>query len=392
MPADSLKSLLTRTDLPIARIVRALSALGSATSLDLVRVAGLARSTVSTALAELRDAGLIVEVEARQNGMGRPTVLFSLTPDSGRCAGVLLGLDEIRIAICDMAHNVLSDRSVPMTRDYGPATAFSVVRDELGADCTALDLTLSDLFGVGLAVSAPISEKGVVAVSSVLPTWSGVDLSAVFGSLGCPVHADNESHCGALAEMTWGAAIGEPNFILIKFDLGIGGAIVLDGQVRRGLNGSAAEFGHLTLDPRGALCRCGNRGCLETMVGATHLLKVAGEMSGREVGLDEFVCAAVDGHIGYRRLIEDAADIAGWGAGLVGTVLDPPVVIVAGGLAKAGELFLDRFVKSYDRHASAKSATLPPERRQRFLLGRFLANDTVLGAVALVLHQQCRIA
>ena len=73
-----------------------------------------------------------------------------------------------------------------MTRDYGPATAFSVVRDELGADCAALGLTLSDLLGVGLAVSGPISEKGVVAVSSVLPTWSGVDLSAVFGSLPNP--------------------------------------------------------------------------------------------------------------------------------------------------------------------------------------------------------------
>ena len=393
MQFDSLRPLLTGTELPAAKIVRAMAAAGTTTAAELSKTTGLARSTISQGLAELRDAGLVVEVEVRQSGIGRPTVLYSLSPDSGRCAGVLLGLDEIRIAICDTTHTVLSDRSIPMTRDYTPVDARGIVAAELATDCRRLGFERDDLLGVGLAVSAPVSAAGVVLAGSILPTWDGVDLTDVFGShFGCPIHADNESHCGALAEMTWGAAIGEPDFVLIKFDLGIGGAIVANGHLQRGFNGSAAEFGHLTLDPRGALCRCGNRGCLETMAGATQLLKLARDMSGHEVSLDSFICEAIDGHVGYRRLIDDAAEIAGWCVGLIGTALNPPLFVVAGGLARLQGAFLDRLMQSYERHTLCKSALLPEGQRARFAVGRFLANDTVLGAVALVLHQQSRIA
>jgi predicted NBD/HSP70 family sugar kinase len=215
----------------------------------------------------------------------------------------------------------------------------------------------------------------------------------VFGrGLDCPVHADNESHCGALAEMTWGAAIGEPDFVLIKFDLGIGGAIVCAGRLHRGRNGGASEFGHLILDPRGAPCRCGNRGCLETLAGANGLLARAGELCGRTFTLPELVGAALAGHAGCRRLMEETAELSGWGAGLIGTALDPSLFVITGGLAQAGELFLDPLMASYERHSLCKSSMLPAERRPRFVLGKFLSNDTVLGAVALVLHQQSRIA
>ncbi|MDR3440270.1 ROK family transcriptional regulator [Telmatospirillum sp.] len=393
MLSDRLRPLLTGTELPAAKIVRAMSAAGATTAADLNKATGLARSTISQALAELRDGDLIVEIETRSTGMGRPTMLFTLNPQAGRCAGVLLGLDEIRIAVCDTAHAVLSDRSIPIARDYTPADACAVIAAELSSDCRRLGFEVGELLGVGLAVSAPISPAGVVLAGSILPTWDGVDLASVFGSnLHCPVHADNESNCGALAEMTWGAAIGEPDFVLIKFDLGIGGAIVVNGGVQRGFNGSAAEFGHLTLDPRGALCRCGNRGCLETMAGATQLLKLARDTTGHDVSLDSFICEAIEGHVGYRRLIEDAAAIGGWCLGLIGTALNPPLFVIAGGLARTNELFLDRLVQSYERHTLCKSALLPEGQRARFAVGRFLANDTVLGAVALVLHQQSRIA
>jgi len=228
---------------------------------------------------------------------------------------------------------------------------------------------------------------------SILPTWGGTDLAEVFGpGLGCPVHADNESHCGALAEMTWGVAVGEPDFVLIKFDLGIGGAIVADGRLQRGLNGGAAEFGHLTLEPRGALCRCGNRGCLETIAGAPTLLRMAHESTGDALTLDQFIERALAGNLGFRRLIEDAAGVSGWAVGLLGTTLNTPLFVIAGAMAKAGDLFLGPLERSYERHTLCKSILLPPDRRPRFATARFLSNDTVLGAVALVLHQQSRIA
>lgn len=382
-------SLISPAESPSARLVRALALKGEATAVELVGETGLSRSAVSTVLGELRAAKVVLDIDTRQAGMGRPTLLHALNPGLGVCAGVLLGLDEIRLSLCDVTHAVLTDESVAVRRDYPPEEAVRVVQTALERHCAALGLTVHTLIGVGLAVSAPVSPEGVVLSGSILPTWNGVALGPLFrAALGCPVHAENESNCGAFAEMMWGAAKGESDFVLVKLDLGIGGAIVENGRLLTGARGAAAEFGHLTLDPRGALCRCGNRGCLETIAGATHLLRQAEAVTGRPVDLAEFVQEARHGHAGYSRLLDDAADMAGWGIGLIGTVLNPPLFVLSGGLAQAGDPFIARVRASYLRH----TVRLNDEAEAtRFVVGRYLSNDTVLGGVSLVLRQERRI-
>ncbi len=389
---DPISTLFLDTDQPASRIVRAMAAIGSATASQLVQATGLARSTVSTLLTELRETGVVIELDSRSTGFGRPSQLLSLNPARGRCAGVLLGLGEIRISVCDLTHSVLSDVWLPINLDYSPEEAARAVRKSLEQQCDTLGIRISDLLGVGLAISAPLSFEGKVLNGDVLPTWNGVDIASVFAAeLDCPIHAENESHCGALAEMTWGAAMGEKNFILFKFDLGVGGAIVLDGAVHRGTFGNAAEFGHLVLDPRGELCRCGSRGCLTLSVGAFHLLRKAEEFTGHPVSIDEFIEHARAGHIGYRRLVEDAADIAGWGMGLTATILNPPLFVIAGKLAMVGDFFVERLQKSFERH-TLPQMEVQGKGRPRFVVGKFLGNDdTVMGAVALVLHQHGKV-
>lgn len=391
---QNINNLFLDQDSPAGRLVRGLAALGAATAGQLVRPTGLGRSTVSTVVSELRDADIVIDVEVKANGFGRPSQLLSLNPASGRCAGVLLGLGEIRIVICDLTHAVLSDVWIAIRRDYTPEEAADQVRDSLTVQCASLGLTISDLLGVGLAISAPLSYDGKVLNGDVLPTWGGVDLAEIFSSrIDCPLHAENESHCGALAEMTWGAAVGEKDFVLYKFDLGVGGAIVRDGVVYRGISGAAAEFGHIVLEPQGSLCRCGNRGCLQTFVGGFHLARHAEAFSGQPVSIDQFIERAREGRLGYRRLIEDAAEKAGWGMGITSSILNPPLFIIAGKLATIGQPFLEPLERSFARHTLPLPEHAPGVRAPRFVIARFLGNDdTVMGAVALVLRQHGRIA
>jgi len=391
---QSIKHLFLDQEAPSGRLVRGLAAFGAATAGQLVKSTGLGRSTVSTLLSELRDAGIVIDVDAKTGGFGRPSQLLSLDPALGRCAGVLLGLGEIRIVICDLTHAVLSDVWIEIERDYTPEQAADQVRDSLTVQCEALGLAIRDLLGVGVAISAPLSHEGKVLNGDVLPTWCGVDIAEIFSTrLDCPLHAENESHCGALAEMTWGAAVGEKDFVLYKFDLGVGGAIVRDGTVYRGVSGSAAEFGHIVLDPNGSLCRCGNRGCLQTYVGGYHLVRHAEAFSAQPVTIDQFTERAREGRLGYRRLIEDAAEKAGWGMGITSSILNPPLFIVAGKLATAGPAFLEPLQRSFERHTLPQPADVPGIRFPRFTVARFLGNDdTVMGAVALVLRQHGRVA
>jgi predicted NBD/HSP70 family sugar kinase len=389
-----MKELFGDTDAPAGRIVRAIAAIGATTATQLVKSTGLARSTVSTLLSELKDCGIVLELDTKSNGFGRPSQLLSLNPETGRCAGVLLGLGEIRIVVCDLAHTVLSDLWFETPRDYTAEDAAIQIKAKLAEACASLGLTIGDLLGVGLAISAPLSYDGRVLNGDVLPTWGGVDIGAIFSKyIDCPLHAENESHCGALAEMTWGAAIGEKDFVLYKFDLGVGGAIVRDGVVQRGFNGSAAEFGHIVLDSHGELCRCGNRGCLQTFVGGYHLMRHAEQFSGQPGTIDQFIERASQGRLGYSRILEDAAEKAGWGMGITASILNPPLFIIVGKLATIGRAFFEPLERSFARHTLPPPDQVADMRRPKIVVGKFLGNDdTVLGAVALVLHQHGRIA
>lgn len=387
------KDLVATPGSPAARLVIALASRGEASAADLAAETQMSRSSVSTILADLRETRVVLDLERRQGGMGRPTQLHMLNPEIGTCAGVLLGLGEIRVSLCDVSHKVLTDERVVIDEAYTPDEAAETVAATLQAHCAALGLQVKDLIGVGLAVSAPVAADGTVVFGSILPSWSGVEIGEVFHKrLGCPVHVDNESHCGALSEMTWGAARGESDFVMFKFDLGTGGAIVLDGVLRRGANGCGGEFGHMTVDPRGALCRCGNRGCLETLVGGSYLLQMAREATGRDLTLPEFVKEARAGNTGFRRLIEDAGDAAGQAVGLIGSALNPPLFLITGGLALADDLFLLPMRAAFERHTLCRPSQLPENQRPQIRLGQFLNNDNVLGAAALVLRQVAQVA
>lgn len=383
---------LASPDTALGKTLIAIAGRGEASAAELVADTAMSRSSMSGILAELRQSGAVLDVMRQQKGVGRPTLVHALNPALGTFAGVLLGLGEIMVTLCDAARQTLADEHIFLHVSYTPEEAADLVHEILTRLCAARGLQVADLVGVGLAVSAPVALDGTVLFGSILPTWNGVRIGDVFHRrLSCPIHIDNESHCGAIFEMTWGAAKGEADFVMFKFDLGTGGAIVTDGRIRRGANGFGGELGHMTIDPRGTLCRCGNRGCLDMFTGGNQLIGEAARSLGRAPSLAEFVAEAKAGHLGYRRLIEDAGEYAGIGLGILGSALNPPMFLITGGLALAGELFLAPMRASYDRHTLCRQSLLPEGQKTRILTGTSPANDNVLGAAALVLRQISRV-
>ena len=245
---------------------------------------------------------------------------------------------------------------------------------------------------MGISVSGPLRPDGRVIRASILPRWAGVNVRDVFGPvLERPVFAANESNCAAIAEMTWGAAAGEDDFVLFKIDVGLGGAIVRDGTVLTGIAGGAGEFGHVSIDPQGPLCRCGNRGCLELYAGFSRPLDELARIHGRPLGMDDTILLAEQGDAVALRLIEDTGEIAGRGLAMIGNILNPPLILVTGRMAVAGDLLLAPLVRAYEKHILIKSPDLPATLRTRIKLGHFTENDALLGAVGLVLKGQGRL-
>src|SRR5207302_3147826 len=124
--------------------------------------------------------------------------------------------------------------------------------------------------------------------------------------LGMPVEIENDANCGALAEMTWGAGRDCSNFAYIKAATGIGAGIVVDGRLLHGASGTAGEIGHTTLDESGALCYCGNRGCLETVASGPAIVRLVANGSGELPTLAEVIQRAAEGDVRCRRAISDA--------------------------------------------------------------------------------------
>jgi predicted NBD/HSP70 family sugar kinase len=192
--------------------------------------------------------------------------------------------------------------------------------------------------------------------------------------------------------MTWGGAVGVDDFVLFKIDIGVGGAIVANCRVLSGAAGAGGEFGHMTLDPHGELCRCGNRGCLELTASLNPAIAAASRFLGREVGVDEFVEAAARGDVGFGRLIADTATIAGRGLGMLGAILNPGLILIGGRAALAGEALMAPLIASYERHTLIKREDTPPAQRVRIEVAKFPRNHALLGAVALVLRRHGRLS
>ena len=383
----SLRSLRERNRLQVLEVVRGS---GSVSRADIARRTGLARSTVSTLVNELLGAGLLVERGAPDDGnttQGRPPVLLSFDPGAGAVIGMHFDHPVLRVAVADLGYTILAEATVPVDVDHD-------AQDSLDAAVALIDevLVKSDeererLLGAGAALAGPIdSATGTVGSSAILPGWVGLSLAQELEArLGLPVHVDNDANVGALAESVLGAGRGVSEMAYIMLGSGIGAGLIIGGQVYRGSGGTAGEIGHVLVDEHGPLCRCGNRGCLETYAGADALLDLLRRKHGDELTVDGLVQLARDGDAACQRVIADAARIVGVAAATLCNQLNPELIVIGGELAQAGPLLLDPLRESIVRYAIPAAA-----EDVRVVTGELGERAELLGALVLVLGRSDR--
>jgi predicted NBD/HSP70 family sugar kinase len=200
--------------------------------------------------------------------------------------------------------------------------------------------------------------------------------------LGLPVYLDNDANLGALAEMLWGAGQGVTQAAYVKVGTGIGAGLVVDGQIYRGAIGTAGEIGHTTVAEDGPVCRCGNRGCLERLVGVPALLDSLRGSRGPGLTMQDMFDLALSGDVGSRRVIADAGRMIGVVIANLCNLMNPGLVIVGGPLSVVGDVLLEPLRASFARCA------LPVVVASTQLVeGRLGDRATALGAVGLALRK-----
>lgn len=366
----------------LERVVRAVRMAGSLTQAEIARSTGLSAATVSNIVRELKDGGTVEVTPTSAGGRMGPQRLLS--GDAGIVIGVDFGHTHLRVAVGNLAHQVLAEESEPLDVDASSAEGFDRAEVLVKRLIAATGIGPDKVIGIGLGVPGPIDvESGTLGSTSILPGWTGINPSQeLSGRLGVPVYVDNDANLGALGELVWGSGRGVKDLAYIKVASGVGAGLVIDGTIYRGPGGTAGEIGHITLDESGPVCRCGNRGCLETFTAARYVLPLLQPSHGPGLTMERVVQLAREGDPGCRRVIGDVGRHIGSGVANLCNLLNPSRVVLGGSLAEAGELVLGPIRDSVSRYAIPSAA-----RQLSVLPGALGGRAEVLGALALVLSE-----
>lgn len=366
----------------LERVVRAVRMAGSLTQAEIARTTGLSAATVSNIVRELKESGT-VQVTPTSAG-GRRARAVSLSGDAGAVVGVDFGHSHLRVAVGNLAHQVLAEEAEPIDVDASAEEGFDRAEQLVHRLIATTGISPEKLIGVGLGVPGPIDvETGELGSTSILPGWSGTHPREELASrLGVPVYVDNDANLGALGEQVWGNGRGAADLAYIKVASGVGAGLVINGQIYRGPGGTAGEIGHITLDESGPVCRCGNRGCLETFTAARYVLPLLHSSHGTDLTMARVVQLAREGDPGCRRVVGDLGRHIGSGVANLCNLLNPSRVVIGGDLAEAGDVVLGPVRDSVARYAIPSAA-----RQLTVVPGTLGGRAEVLGALALVLSE-----
>ncbi len=309
--------------------------------------------------------------------------------------GVDLGGTNTRIAVVKAGGHIVKRREFS-TKGY--KTRNRLINAISGAITGIIDsqnIRPQQILGIGIGAPGLVdSKKGIVHFLTNVPGWKDVNLKSILqDKLGLPVYIDNDANLMALAESRFGAAKGSKYAVCITLGTGVGGGLIINGELYRGFTQSAGEIGHVPICLRGAMCNCGNRGCLEAYVGNKYIIKRAiyaarkdkssilkGLAGGNlnKITPQLITEAAKKGDRLAIDLWRQAAEYLGAGLVFIVNVLDPEVIVVGGGVAGSGRFILDP-LKAYVKKAIAGG----PARAVRIVMAK-LGNDAgLIGAAEL---------
>lgn len=334
---------------------------------------GVSPASVTTITSELLDAGLIEQVAASRDSevaRGRPTVALGVRKEAHLVAGMKVSDREHSAVVIDFAGNLLADVVVPRRPGAMPLPemleAMAVLLDQV---CAKAGVSRADLSGLGVGVPGFVDNtEGVVLWSSTLSARNVALAQAAGQHLGMPVFIDNDANLVALAELWFGAGRSLADFAVVTFEHGVGMGFVMNHRIYRGARRLGMELGHTKVQLDGALCRCGQRGCLEAYVADYALAREAStalnwvHRDGQSINvlLDSLYEHAKAGDATARSIFRRAGRYLAVGLANVVNLFDPSLIILSGERLRFDYLYAAETLAEMDNLAINTGRPRPP--------------------------------
>ncbi|MFL5953203.1 MAG: ROK family protein [Gaiellaceae bacterium] len=347
-------------DLNRSAIFRLIVTTGPIARTHIAKILGLSPATVTAVTRELLDQGVVRVAERAPSNGGRPALLLELVGGAASAFGVKIAPDHLVGVRVDLEaelverHEVKFDAASPDAVEALTSVLSGWIREQPGDP---------PLLGVGLGV-AGVFDAATGTLDSPLLGWRDVKLGQIVQNrLGLPVFIDNDVNTLAVAERLYGRGHDVENFITVTIGRGVGLGIVAGGDIYRGFGGGAGEFGHTSAVPDGAVCTCGKRGCLETVVADPALIaegRKRGLLKGRQ-GIERLRSLAEHGELPARQIYHDAGAQLGRAVADLVNVLGPELVLVSGEGTQAWSYLAEAFGEAYESNVFPPLGHVPVE-------------------------------
>ncbi len=364
----------SQTELSVLKLVQMSP---SISRVELSGLSGLSSAAITGVIGGLIGKGFLVEEPSATRAIGRKRVELRLRPSLGCVVGIDLGTFNLRIAVTDLNGEILAKCQVKTEmwrgREGVLERCFGLMRETLkAAGCDH-----STLLGIGVAFSGVIDVQNGRILSyprlGQVEQWRNVPLKKIIEEeFGVPCLLEDSVRAVATSERSLGAGQNLKDFVYVDVGMGVGASIFINGQIYRGFNGSAGEFGHMTVDEDGPLCCCGSNGCLEAVATCTTIIETVRVAIAKGVGSKTLELAGADPNaitieiiaqaaeqndsLAYRALMEAGSHIGAAAADLV-NLLNPQAIIFGGALFRAAPtLLLDQVHRVVRHRAMEKSA------------------------------------
>ncbi len=315
------------------RIVEAVKLYGQITQVELAAATGLSPATVSNIVKQLLASGMVqTNVTTRS---GRRALQVSLVRSSELSVGVHIGRRAAQVIVADASYSVNARQALPLPADHRHDTTLDRVALLVAELTEHLGASMDDVAAVGVAMPARTGLPGAAG----LPGWQDVRVEEVLQRrLRRGIVVTSEAEAAAVAEARYGSLRGVTTGLLVRASHNVDGCVLLDGNPHRGVGGIAGALGHVRVDPSGPICRCGARGCLNT-VATSEAMAEDLRVSHGPMSLRAIVAAARAGDPGCRQVVADAGAVVGAVVADAAMLLGPECITVAGELAAAGDVF-----------------------------------------------------
>jgi len=311
-------------------VIEALIRFGEIPRTELATRTGLSRSTVTEVTQELIGCGMLAELPVVTDGQrrGRPSVRLSFRAEYGYFAGAAISEVSSSMALTDLRGRVLAAYELPSASD--PAEVAGDIQKGMEQLLRTAAVEPASVLGLGLAVPGIVHQpSGVCSFSAVLG-WRDVPIvEMVAAATRTHTCAGNDADAVAIAQKLFGAAREMENFASIVLGRTVGCAQYMDRRLCRGHSGSVGEIGHMTIDPAGELCRCGKRGCLDTIAGG-HAIRDKAKAAGLEIeSMRDLEVLAAEGNLAAVELLRRAGEGLGLAVANLVQINNPETVLFA---------------------------------------------------------------